>query len=309
MQSVQEIQQSFAGLKLCAPQVHLNLALFPLVGEQNAAPAYLLLDEALEREVAHVAEVTVGGSVPELAFENRSDDKILLVDGDELVGARQNRVLNLTILVGGGQKLVIPVSCVEQGRWSYRERGFRSGRRTLFAKARAAKMCQVTESLVLNGERRSDQAEVWADVADKVAFCQVNSPTFAMSDAYDESASKVDAYATAFRPVPNQRGAAIAIDGKPIGVELFDSPSAFARYLKRLVGSYALDAKETAAAAARAPTTAEVQRFLDSIVAAPGERFAALGEGEDIRLRGNGIAGGALAVDGRLVHLAGFAIA
>ena len=249
------------------------------------------------------------GHVPELAFENGSDEKILLVDGDELVGARQNRVLNLTILVGGGQKLVIPVSCVEQGRWSYRERDFRSGRRTLFAKARAAKMRQVTESLVMSGERRSDQAEVWADVAGKAAFFRADSPTLAMSDVYDESAPQVDAYATAFRPEPNQRGAVVAIDGKPVGVELFDSPSAFARYLQRLVGSYALDAMETAGSAARVPTTGEVQRFLDSIVAASGERFAALGEGEDIRLRGNGIAGGALAVDGRLVHLAGFAIA
>jgi hypothetical protein len=52
-----------------------------------------------------------------------------------------------------------------------------------------------------------------------------------------------------------------------------------------------------------------VRRFLDSIQAAAAERFNALGEGEDIRLTGERIAGGALAAQGRVVHLAGFAVA
>jgi hypothetical protein len=81
----------------------------------------------------YVTEVTGEGRVPELAFENTSTEKILLVDGDELVGAKQNRILNLTILVGVGQKILIPVSCVEQGRWSYRTRDFRSAGRALFS--------------------------------------------------------------------------------------------------------------------------------------------------------------------------------
>ena len=63
----------------------------------------MLLDEALERRIARITEVSDGGSVPELAFENASAEKILLVDGDELVGARQNRVVNISILVGEGQ--------------------------------------------------------------------------------------------------------------------------------------------------------------------------------------------------------------
>ena len=45
----------------------------------------------------------------------------------------QNRVLNITILVGAGQKLVIPVSCVEQGRWSWSSRDFESSKRAMYA--------------------------------------------------------------------------------------------------------------------------------------------------------------------------------
>jgi len=307
MQPVPQIQQSLANVKLGLAQIHLNLALFPLLDERSAAPGYLLLDEALERNLARVTEVSADGRVPELAFENASDRKVLLVDGDELVGAKQNRVLNLTILVGAGQKLVIPVSCVEQGRWVYRSKDFRSVRRTLFAKARAAKMRHVTESLVVNGERRSNQAEVWAAVAGKAAAYRVESATLAMADVYEETAPRLNAYASAFRADPQQRGAIVAIDGTPVGVELFDSPATFARYLERLVASYALDAMETASSVSPTPSPDDARHFLDSIASAAGERFPALGEGEDIRLSGDGITGGALAVDGQIVHLAGFA--
>jgi hypothetical protein len=306
---VQEIEQSLAGLKLGSPQIHLNLALFPLVGGADPAPGYLLLDDALERNLARVSEVSAAGSVPELAFENASAEKILLVDGDELVGAKQNRILNLTILVGGGKKLVIPVSCVEQGRWSYRSRDFSPAKRSLFAKARAKKMQSVSYAMRSTGDRRSNQSEVWADVADKAMSCRVESQTGAMSDIYEKRARDLDAYARAFRAEPRQRGAVMAIDGKPVGLELFDSAAAFARYLEKLTRSYALDAIETQKGKALAPSGAEVQRFLDSIRAAAAERFQALGEGEDIRLTGEGVAGGALMVEGRVVHLAGFAVA
>lgn len=122
MQAARDIEQSFASLKIGAPMVHLNFALFPLLDDGDGAPGYVLLDDVLERKLARVTEVSPDGRVPELAFENDSAEKILLVHGDELVGAKQNRVLNLSILVGGRQKLVIPVSCVEQARWRYHSR-------------------------------------------------------------------------------------------------------------------------------------------------------------------------------------------
>src|SRR5512135_1713684 len=306
---MQIVQESLAGLRLGAPQVHLNLALFPLAGAQYGAPGYLLLDEALERKLARVTEVSSEGSVPELAFENDSAEKILLVDGDELVGAKQNRVLNLSILVGGGKRIVIPVSCVEQGRWAYRRPDFAPAGRALFARARAKKMQRVSESLRDRGRAQANQGEVWADVADKAQFLRMESPTMAMSDLYEQGAARLADYEKAFRAEPGQRGAVLAIDGKVAGLELFDSAQAFSRYLAKLVRSYALDAIETANGQHRAPPAAEVERFLERLRGASAERFAALGEGEDIRLTGERLAGGALAAGGRIAHLAGFATA
>ena len=301
------IKQTLAGLDLGAAQVHLNLAFVPLNDTGEALPGYMLLDEALGRNFARVTEVSNEGRVPELAFENASAEKILLVDGDELVGARQNRILNLSILVGVGRKLVIPVSCVEQGRWSYRRRDFGTANRSLFARARAKNMSRVSESMRSHGERRSNQSEIWEDVADKARFYATDSATQSMSDVYEQSAKRLAAYRGAFHAEPRQRGAVVAIDGRVAGVELFDSARTFSSYLPKLVNSYALDAIETAGDDERVPSLKAIRAFLKSIAAAPADSFEALGEGSDIRFSAEGISGGALAADGRIVHLAGFA--
>lgn len=304
-----EVLESLDGLSLGAPQVHGNLSLFPLLGVEDRAPGYVLLDDALERKLASITEVSGAGSVPELAFENNSADPVLLVDGDELVGAKQNRVLNLSILVGGGNRIVIPVSCVEHGRWSYRSHEFATAKRALFARARAKKMAQVSVSLSHGGTRRSDQGEIWSDIADKVRFSRADSATGAMGDAYAATEDRLQAYVNAFRAEPLQRGAVLAIDGDVVGLEVFDAAATFARYLEKLVRSYALDAIETVGKGGH--TVADEQaarRFIESLKSAGSERFAALGEGEDIRLSGRGIAGGALAKGGHVVHLAGFAV-
>jgi hypothetical protein len=303
-----EIGQSLAGLRLGESQTYLNLTLFPLIGEGEAAPGYLLLDEALDRQLVRVTEVSRHGSIPELALENTSAESVLLVDGDELVGAKQNRVLNLSILVAGGKRLIIPVSCVEQRRWAYRSPEFQAAKRTLFSRARARKARSVSDALRTRGERRANQFQVWACVAEKAHHLGVQSETLAMSDIYVDRAAQLDTYVRGFRPVPAQRGAVVAICGKVVGVELFDAATAFSRYLEKLVRGYALDAIERAPGEQPAPPERDARAFLDLVAATHGERFKALGEGEDIRLTGQSIAGGALAAGGRLVHLAAFVV-
>jgi len=75
--------------------------------------------------------VSEGGRVPELKMINKSDDKILVIEGEELIGARQNRVVNATFLIPAHAEVIIPVSCVEQGRWAYRSQRFQSGKKIM----------------------------------------------------------------------------------------------------------------------------------------------------------------------------------
>ncbi len=187
---------------------HNNMAWFPLLDAASPAADYLTLDEALNQGHARVTEVDEGGSVPELMFSNESARRVLLLDGEELVGAKQNRVLNITILVGAGQKLTIPVSCVEEGRWGYRSRDFSSADRAMYARGRARKMSQVSASLRERGERHADQHDVWDGVASMARCLSVESSTEAMADAYEQSAESLASYTDGIqtRRAPGRRG-------------------------------------------------------------------------------------------------------
>ena len=302
------IAHTLAGLDLGPPQTYRNLTVFPLFARDDATPDYLTLDEALDAGAAHISEVSESGSVPELRFVNGSAEKILLVDGEELVGARQNRILNLSILVGARQTVVIPVSCVERGRWSYRSREFGSAGRKLYAKARAAKMAQVSRSMQESASRASDQAFLWQDLAEKRVRMSVASHTEAMGDLYEAREDALAGYGQAFKPVPGQVGAVFAIDGQVRGVEILDKPDTFARFLAKLIGSYAMDAIDTEQPVERAPSLEQAGAFLARIGATTEKSFPALGKGEDLRLEGERLAGGALLAEGRVVHLAAFAL-
>lgn len=290
-------------LTLGEPQVFQNLAVFPLVSIAEAEPGYLTLDEALKAGGARVTEVSEGGRVPELLFDNPTPHRILLLDGDELVGAKQNRVLNITILVGPSRKLTIPVSCVEHGRWHSRSAEFHSEDRMMFARGRAAKMAQVSRSMRTEGSRMSDQGAVWREVALKTELFQAASPTQAMSDVYAHVASDIRGFRAAFHAQPRQVGGVFAIDGRAVGLELFDAPRTLGGALGRLVESYALDAIEHPRRASPVPDRATARAFLARAAGAKAEVAKALGEGEDVRLEAAGLVGEALVVDGRVVHL------
>lgn len=300
------IADTLARLRVEAGTVHKNLALFPLIADPRHEPDYLTLDEALARKVARVTEVSESGSVPELFFDNGSSESILLVDGEELVGAKQNRILNLSLLIGRNRKVKIPVSCVEQGRWSYRSREFGSAGRGLFAKARAAKAADVSVSMLRTGERRSDQSRVWEHIAAKMSALACESDTAAMADVYEQRKSKLDGYAGAFKPVSGQVGAVFAIDGRIAGLELFDSDRTFAKFLQKLVGSYALDAIESARPVRAKATLANARDFVDRVKAAATASYPSTDLGEDIRFN-QAVAGGALVHEGRVVHLSALA--
>ena len=102
------------------------LPLIPLLARDAGDPDYIILEEALAKSSVEISEVTEGGRIPELKMINKSADKILVVDGEELVGAKKKRVVNASFLIGPHAEVIIAVSCVEQGRWAYRSQKFQS---------------------------------------------------------------------------------------------------------------------------------------------------------------------------------------
>ena len=303
------IADRLAQVTLGTPLQHLNLTLYPLLAPGPELPGYRLLDQALADGTARVTELGEGGSVPQLCFVNDGDLPVLLLDGEELVGAKQNRILNLSVLAPARRTIIIPVSCVEAGRWRSQSAEFAGARRAHYASGRARKAADVSESLHRRGTRESDQGRVWADIADKSARMGVHSATHAAAALYEGHRARLDGYQAAFSPRPGQCGTLFAIDGRLVGLDLFDSPATLAALLPKLVECYALDALDTALAAvpvisARAPF--DPAAWLTAIAAAAVERFPAVGEGEDWRLRAPDLTGGALVKAEQIIHLCAF---
>ncbi|MFQ5843316.1 MAG: ARPP-1 family domain-containing protein, partial [Thermodesulfobacteriota bacterium] len=179
-------------------QAYRNMAVFPVIMDDALSPDYLILDEALQDRAIEITEVTEGGSVPELKLKNNSSRNVLVLDGEELVGAKQNRVINVTILIGPKRTVVIPVSCVEQGRWSYRGSHFRSEDRILASRMKARKLYDVKESLQRGRGYQGDQGRVWEGVEDMMCSLDCLSPTAAMSDVYEQKRGSLDEYLNHF---------------------------------------------------------------------------------------------------------------
>ena len=302
------IENALSRIQIGAESTFGNMTIFPLLNGDSGSADYLTLDEALGRGLVQITEVSVQGSVPELKLNNESDEPVLLLDGEELIGAKQNRVLNLTIMAPPKRTIIIPVSCVEAGRWSPRSAKFTTSSNAYFAQGRVKKMAQVSSSLMSRGQARSDQDAVWADISLKASHLKAESATAAMSDIYERYTKRIDDYVGAFAAIDRQVGAVFTINGNIIGFDLFDSPGTFKKLLPKLVRSYALDAIDTDTKKAAAPSREPVEELLLAITQAEAKTFPASGEGVDVRLTGPNLMGAGLIVNGRVVHLGAFRI-
>jgi len=103
-----------------------------------------------------------------------------------------------------------------------------------------------------------------------------------------------------------QIGVIVAINGRASGVEMFDSAETLRTYLPKIMRSYALDAIANATKKPHRAEEKEATRLLDSILELDTKSFPAVGLGEDLRIDSPDITGGALCLDGRVIHLAAF---
>jgi hypothetical protein len=288
-------------------QSHRNMAVFPVIMEGAPSPDYLTLDQAMQDRAIEITEVSEGGSVPDLKVTNNSSRNVLILDGEELVGAKQNRVINTTILIGPRRTVVISVSCVEQGRWSSRSKDFSSEDRMMTAKMRTRKLSDVKESLRRGGSYQSDQVRVWGDVNEMMCCLECDSPTSAMSEIYEQKRGDLDEYLKHFRIVENQVGIVVMIDGKVMGGDSFGARETLEKVFTKIVTSYALDALETADRGEKVNSSQAVRQFCKEVQKARVQTRPSVDLGTDIRLENERVIGSALGHEDQILHLSVFA--
>jgi hypothetical protein len=298
------IAAALAAVSIGKPKNAGRLTVFPFLGSSDAPPAYLLLDEALAKGVAQVTETSTSGSVPKLKIENRSNQPILIVDGEALLGAKQNRIVNISILVPAQSITPVPVSCVERGRWSYRRPDFGSADHVLYSRSRARKAWDVSTSLKASGLARADQGAIWNDIAEKSERMGAVSRSEAMDALFAKAHQELENLELGLQPEKNQVGAAFALDGRLVGLEVFDNPETWRRFSRKVYHSYGLDALDTGARVQNGSD--DIAQWLKVIAAAPVAQFPSVGLGQDVRFEHPRVSGGALVVDQTVIHCAAF---
>ena len=314
------INSFVSSLRIGEQTTYNNLTVFPLYTDQSRDDGFTLLDDAIKTQKFTVTEIDESGSVPELKAVNQLDTDVLIIDGEELLGAKQNRIVNTTIIIGKGKEVVVPVSCVEQGRWHYRSRKFSSSKSHLYAALRKEKADDVFHCLRSTGSFRSDQAKIWASIRARADTFSVSSETGAMNDIFDSYEDAIKNYEDQFKLLSGQVGFIAVIRGKIAGLDIFGSRSVLPKVYNKLLRGYILDAlnrgrivREPAFSEGETEQSAgknlidEVNEFLKKVETAKKESFKSVGEGDELRFGNKQVNGFALVNNEEIVHMAAFA--
>ena len=282
-----------------------GMSLYPLFSDAPAAGAYLAGPQAAAAGVIDVTELQDGAEVSELQLLNTGHMPLLLVEGEMLLGAKQNRTLNLSVLCAQGVITNIPVSCVEAGRWGKPQAGSRSVHHAN-VELRRAKTVSTIRHQRMGAGKVSDQGAVWNEVDMQLNRLAVDSPSAALEDAFHAANDRNRVHLDDLRPEPGQVGVVALIGGEPVAVDLFDKPETLEAYWEAIVSGYALDGLD----APQAPADPSLIRaFIEDLDAAVEEPVRAVGLGEEFHFESDRVAGAALLWDDALVHLSAYSLA
>lgn len=235
-------------------QHHENLTLFPVLAETGRDLPYLLMADALASGTLTISEKG-DGVVPVLLAKNSAPHPVLILDGEQLVGARQNRMTNRSILLAAMSTVEIPVACMEHGRWHFVSDAFAPAPQ--YSPSKIRRKARETEVRALHeaaarglGERSSHrdlqmaQGEIWQEIREMGDNLGGASLTGALDALYTHRRDDMHRWIEAFPLLPLQVGLVAFMGTTPLGVDAVGSPDLFAKLHRRLLTGYVLDAMD-----------------------------------------------------------------
>jgi hypothetical protein len=182
-----------------------------------------------------ISESTDLGIVGKLTALNTTDFYLLLTDADILVGAKQNRVLNRSVLLAPTSKTVLDVSCVERGRWQYSEKTFHAPVNTANPDLRRVKTKSMARKKSASHEFAEDtQGTVWSHVRMNMDSINFENAT----ESYSALLSyQMDSKKNKFpkcEPDKESNCLAVVMGSKVINADIFGTAGAYRHYFPML---------------------------------------------------------------------------
>lgn len=295
---MQSAKEALNQLTLGEPLSIDRLTVIPILQTFETVSDLRDIDEAIEEGWLEVTEVSDAGRVPELGVINSSDKTVVVFDGEELIGAKQNRILNFTVIIGARAKMIIPVTCVEQGRWSWYKRNFSTGD-FAYPSLRSEKFLSVMESMRARGSFNSDQGQVWDQLSAKMARMGVTTDTGAMKDISNQYHLADESLRESFPHQKNQVGYLAFIRDGFAGGDIFPSTKISERKFHKLVRSYYLDSRDPEMSF----PSLSPEEILDQIRSSEMEPVQTVGSGNEARFEGAAVQGSLTSFEEKLAHL------
>lgn len=219
-----------------------NLRLVPIKLKAPGTPIvpeYISLAKAIETGQVTVSErgTTSVENVHWLRINNRSKKALLVSSGELILGGRQDRmVMHDTILPYSGADQYVQVMCVEEDRWSEKEKKFNYFN---YANPRLRKVLDQTHN----------QVKLWREIYQQLDSTAVKSPTLSYASTRTDKkfVLEQEAYMNYFRTRIHQTDSSwvgfVCMSGdKVIGTEIFEGIPLLYEQLLPLLSGYAEEA-------------------------------------------------------------------
>ncbi|MFH1784134.1 MAG: DUF6569 family protein [bacterium] len=282
-----------------SPVTYQNLTIFPIVSSSmTSTQRYLTLDEAIKKGQLIIEELG-SGNVPKVKVKNKSSKKIFVMAGEIITGCKQDRILATDILIGPGEELVVPVYCVEQGRWNAKSDKFTASDSNAPAKLRQG------------AYKKESQGWIWSEVAKEQEYCENPAATGTLQQVYRDEKVKEqsNAYISHFEKIPefsvSTNGVVVAVGGRIICMDVFANNELFRRLYNKLLKSYVLGAIKPGIEDKKV-TEKDVMNFIRELEKAGYKKSENAGSGTLYVIEGGDISGAALLDKQEIVHMAVF---
>lgn len=304
------VNDFIASLRVMEHQSHKKLSIHYLRSDLAADLGILSFGDAMTKGFLSVTEVG-DGDVPSLKFTNSSQCRILISEGSVIEGLKQSRAVRSTFVLDSMEERVIPVHCVEIGRFGY-EHDSSKTKYSLSSRLRAMNLRYSNESLRKAADIRnsSSQSETWRNIQkmrerkERQRNKTITSPTGSYGDIYQEEKKTVDQYLKSFVCPETASGFIAMLNGEVLGLECFGNSALLKANHETLLAGTVMDLDQEI----KQSNIMTPEHFLKNLIASAKEQHPAIGQGQDIRFEESSFVGSCLVADDAVLHLEAFAL-
>jgi hypothetical protein len=208
-----------------------RLTVFPLTLNRSSdrLSDVLTMDQALAKGLLAIEELATA-RVEQARFINKSGSRmIFLMAGELITGGKQNRMLQTDALLGPDSATVLPLYCVQKGRW--KGAGKFDARSTVVPYGVRSRACG-----------RAGQDAIWSEVRRANARLESSTASQDLGAAMYKTENVRRLAGLRERITPHLPrgcvGVVVAVGGRIVAADLFNSPELFSAMRRKVLDSY-----------------------------------------------------------------------